>query len=951
MGKNLIIQQVFLPSPRNPPAVNASLLEQTQCTKLVYSPEVAPIAQKLQELVGSLHCLQFPALDELLTAQSTPVPYTVDFDQVRREPILILHSSGSTGIPKPVTMTHGSFAVVDNDRNFPSIPGRRNHDLTTWDFPPGSCLYVPFPPFHLAGFFNNVMVPVYTKTVPIFGPPTRPPSGGLVAQILRIQDVRGCFLPPTIAAQLYNEPDGPELLKKLDVLCYAGGPLPEDIGNELVKHVLLCQFYGSTEVGQVRQLIPPKEHWQYMEFHPQGNQKLEPAEDDAFEMVIYANEETEVFSALNHNFPGVREYRTKDLFRPHPTQPGLWKFHARRDDIIVLSSGEKINPIPMELGVEAVSGVAGALVAGQGQPRVALLVELRPDHGLGPDPVESLWPRVAELNANTPGPGRVSKSMILLADAKKPFVRAAKGTIVRKLTLAAYETELKALFEGSHTRSQPKKVLKPTAFRLDDVKTLIHSIAEEVLDRQDVNDAENLYIQGLDSLKSLETIEQLKESLKSHSSEPLSWLTPEILYNYSTVNELSAVLLEWLNTGARPKQMDRVVKMRDMLSLYEASLPTSSVAQSCNRDHETLSVILIGSTGYLGQYLLTSLSQDSRVGRIFCLNRSATAQERWAAHTTQSKSEWENKISFLQVDFTKDAFGLQGNVYDELKEECDVILLSAWQVNFTLPLAAFTDSLSGLLNSIKLAASSKRRPRLVFISSIAATGVFGKPGAPKKLVPEDAVNDADEAMRTGYGESKHVAEQLVRAANAKCGVPASVLRIAQIAPASSTSNKIIWSPMDSLTSLLRTSKTLQVVPTDVLDVNWLAVDVIANMIQSILHQDCSATAPTEIRYYNLVNPVSTPWSELIPSIQNWCGKTAVTKTLKEWTEILRSQSVKHDPQQLPALRLVSFFELLSERGDAHGYHQENLLKVSGDNFLDIRPIDAKQLEVWLAALE
>lgn len=907
------------------------------------------MAEKIQLAVSSLRCLIFPPLDELLTARPVPVPYTFDFDQVRREPILILHSSGSTGIPKPVTMTHGSFAVVDNDRNFPTIPGRRNHDLTTWDFPPGSYLYVPFPPFHLAGFFNNVMLPVFTKTVPVFGPPTRLPSGGLAAQILRSLDVRGCFLPPTIAAELYHEPDGPDLLKRLDVLCYAGGPLPEAIGNELVKHVQLCQFYGSTEIGQVRQLVPPKEHWQYMEFHPLGNQELQPADDDAYEMVIYANEETEDFSALNHNFPGVREYRTKDLFKPHPTQPGLWKFHARRDDIIVLSSGEKVNPIPMELGVEAVSGVAGALVAGQGQPRVALLVELKPDHGLGPDPVAALWPRVAELNANTSGPGRVSKSMILVADAKKPFVRAAKGTVVRKLTLAAYETELKALFEGSHTRSQPK-ALKPTAFRLNDVKTLIHSIAEDVLDRQDVNDAENLYIQGLDSVKTLETIEQLRESLKSHSSEPLRWLSPEILYNYPTVNELSTVLLEWLNTGAHPKQTDRVAKVRDMLSLYEASLPTSSVSQSGDSARETLSVVLIGSTGYLGQYLLTALSQDPRVGRIICLNRSATARERWAAHTNQSQSEWENKIRFIQVDFTKDAFGLQENVYNELKDECDVILHSAWQVNFVLPLATFTDSLSGLLNSIKLAAASKRRPRLLYMSSIAATGVFGKPGSPKKLVPEDAVNDADEAMRTGYAESKHVAEQLIRAANTKSGLLASVLRIGQIAPASSSSHKIIWPATDSSTSLLRTSKTLQAVPTDLLDIDWLPVDVVVSIIQSIMHQDCSATAPTEIRYYNLVNPVPTPWSEVVPSIQSWCGKTTVTKTLKEWIKVLKSQSFKHDPQQLPALRLLSFFELLSERGDTHGYHQENLLKVIG-NTLDIRPVDAKQLEAWLAALE
>jgi thioester reductase-like protein len=213
------------------------------------------------------------------------------------------------------------------------------------------------------------------------------------------------------------------------------------------------------------------------------------------------------------------------------------------------------------------------------------------------------------------------------------------------------------------------------------------------------------------------------------------------------------------------------------------------------------------------------------------------------------------------------------------------------------------------------------------------------------------VNNAGEAMRTGYGESKHLAEQLFRAATAKSGVSASVLRIGQIAPVSSTSShNIVWPAMDSLTVLLRTSKTLQMVPTDLMDIDWLPVDIVVNLILSIMHHDCSA-GTEQIRFYNLVNPVTTPWSEVVPSVQNWCGKTITRTTLKEWTETLRNQSQgQNDPQLQPVLRLLSFFEFISERGPAHGYAQENLLKVCG-NTVDIRPIDAKVLEVWLAALQ
>lgn len=642
--------------------------------------------QALQETASSLRCLVFPSLDELLAAQSIPVHYSFDFNQVRREPILILHSSGSTGIPKPIVMTHGSFAAVDNDRNFPTIPGRNNHDLTTWEIRQRCRLYVLFPPFHLAGFFNIVMLPAYTDAIPVFGPATRPPSAGLVAQILRRLDVQACFLPPTIAAGLFNEPGGPDLLKKLDLLCYAGGPLPEVIGNELIKHVALCQYYGSTEVGQVRQLFPRKEFWQYMEFHPLGKIEFQQAEDDAFELVVYASEETEDSLVLNHNLPGVCEFRTKDLFRPHPTEPNLWKFHARRDDMTVLSTGEKFNPIPLELSVETIPGIAGAIVAGQSQPRVALIVELQPDHELGADPVESIWPFIEKINMKTATPGRISKSMILIAKPEKPFIRAAKGTIVRKLTLAAYEAELNALFEGTSSRRPQSKILNPTVFRQEDVKSLVHSIIEDVMDGRSVDDAESLYIQGLDSVKSLEVVSQLREILRAHQGEKsLNWLTPEVIFSHPSIDGLAALVLDWLNNGIYPEPVDRTAKMKEMFSEYEKSLPTGSIASQSFNDNfqKTLNVFIIGSTGFLGQYLLTSLSKDPLIGPIVCLNRSATAHQRWASYLSEIQAstiedETRDRITFIQIDFTKPRFGLQENVWDDLKNDCDIILHSAF---------------------------------------------------------------------------------------------------------------------------------------------------------------------------------------------------------------------------------------------------------------------------------
>lgn len=47
--------------------------------------------------------------------------------------------------------------------------------------------------------------------------------------------------------------------------------------------------------------------------------------------------------------------------------------------------------------------------------------------------------------------------------------------------------------------------------------------------------------------------------------------------------------------------------------------------------------------------------------------------------------------------------------------------------------------------------------------------------------------------------------------------------------------------------------------------------------------------------------------------------------------------------------LLEFFELQLERGPLHEYSQENIAKLNS-HMVDIRPIDVKQLESWLAAL-
>ncbi len=42
-------------------------------------------------------------------------------------------------------------------------------------------------------------------------------------------------------------------------------------------------------------------------------------------------------------FPEIKEYSMKEVYVKHPTKRNLWRYVGRKDDVIVLSNGEKFN--------------------------------------------------------------------------------------------------------------------------------------------------------------------------------------------------------------------------------------------------------------------------------------------------------------------------------------------------------------------------------------------------------------------------------------------------------------------------------------------------------------------------------------------------------------------------------------------------------------------------------
>lgn len=90
--------QVLLLGPRNSAEQNISLLERALCTKILYTEEMARTITELQKESTCIKYIKVKSFDDMLSTDSQHFIFEKSFDQAEKDPILILHSSGSTGI-------------------------------------------------------------------------------------------------------------------------------------------------------------------------------------------------------------------------------------------------------------------------------------------------------------------------------------------------------------------------------------------------------------------------------------------------------------------------------------------------------------------------------------------------------------------------------------------------------------------------------------------------------------------------------------------------------------------------------------------------------------------------------------------------------------------------------------------------------------------------------------
>ena len=406
--------------------------------------------------------------------------------------------------------------------------------------------------------------------------------------------------------------------------------------------------------------------------------------DGLYELFLVKDPNLYLYQAIFSVFPEIHEWSMSDLYSKHPDpEKGfLYKYHGRKDDIIVLSNGEKVLPAPIETVVKSDEHVKGAMVTGSGHFQPAALVDLNEDPPKNTEEklemIETLQPVISEANEQAPAHGQLDQEHVLFATPEKPVEYLGQGKIQRPRTYAKYKDDIDELYLAAedgdnHVRNDKIPSLDMTSEETVAawLQLLIIDLSEEI---KELDPDHDMFEAGLDSLQVIRMAREIKfQAMEAGWSKKDAQLLPTTIYRHPTINQLASFIFSQRHgltngiTNGSAVANGSSEDMFDMLAKYVNSLPPwSRLSTPPSTEHMT--ILLTGSTGSLGSYLLDVLCLHPNVSQIFCLNRSSDAAER---HKQMCRDRGlsqlpPHRVRFLKADVTDDGLGLEASTYNRL---------------------------------------------------------------------------------------------------------------------------------------------------------------------------------------------------------------------------------------------------------------------------------------------
>lgn len=214
--------KALLISPRNSPEAQLNLFVITECNIIFHEQQFALMVQNWVDASPGMKGVAVAPFNEWVADEVASVPYRKSFAEAEWDPFVVLHTSGSTGLPKAVLLRQGMVAMYDLHRYIPARNGSLTYIPTWIGFPdPRHLLIMPL--FHAAGIMMSTVFAFYYNAPIVFREPSRPITGDNVVEWLQNSNPGWTIIPPTILDHMSRSEEAIDELKKLHMVGFGGG--------------------------------------------------------------------------------------------------------------------------------------------------------------------------------------------------------------------------------------------------------------------------------------------------------------------------------------------------------------------------------------------------------------------------------------------------------------------------------------------------------------------------------------------------------------------------------------------------------------------------------------------------------------------------------------------------------------------------------------------------------
>ena len=825
---------------------------------------------------------------------------------------LILHSSGTTGFPKPIRLTKRYLLGYAACHQFSEQEEIDWVNLST------------LPLYHGFGF----LAPGLSLSLGLtccFPPSSIIPAGQSTFDLLRAFECRSMMTVPSIVDDLLAIDGASKELSKLEFLAVGGGALKQDQGLRLKEgNVNLLNHYGVTEIGAIAPIFRPKDdyNWRYLRLRSDLNLELRPIEDSPR------------FKLVGYPLGWDTHFEVQDELERNPDAPPQYleiRILGRTDDVIVLKTGEKIMPQHLEAALNGDASIKTAVCIGQGSFEPAVLIEPATyetdENGQVNKEWQSrledeIWELIKIKNASLDGHARVSsKKAIIIKPIDKPIPRTDKGSVSRRQVHEIFAEEIEAAYAAMDDDfSSGNGFIQE--LEVDNLEANVREMAKSVFTGIEGQPAEqDFFERGMDSLQAVRLARLLSVSIQKYSKDnnieaSTSKISAEFIYRNSSIAALAAAVKKRItasstNGGASIDDFDRIAEVNALAEKFAREIDSNTSPPQSPNAERSKTVLMTGATGNLGAHMLSQMAQDPSVKKIVCLYRSsasakgasaikATMDRLNAAFKTAGVTVSEEGLQKVELvedaefmkdsqNYTKEKYyssnginGINGtngtngtngyhhneSVFYRLSGEVTHIAHLAWPMDFHRTASSFIPHLQMVESLVRLSRlahflngrDSSKRVRLVFASSIAVVRnyntVYNKTGS--KSVPEEVTDSASVAAPMGYAEAKWICERMLQQVAVTCSqeLDPVVVRIGQLSGPEFTDG--VWKIGEHIPTLVKASRMIGAFPQLEGTMSWLPVDRAGRSLVEIMF------CPNKLdSFLHLENPTRQPARDIM----------------------------------------------------------------------------------------